>query len=214
MARPAFRIRKLCRELRPVNGNPHSRNIRCRTANPRSPLENWPPIIVTLESRLISRQPLPLAPAEASAPGDVEASLEPGAALKLAPAADEDELASPLEIEAPAAVEVLSFSFVVLSLSAVVDPEEGVVPAPTALARLAASAAAVGSDVHPEGHGLVCRGAPLVDELVVEPELVENPAAGRSGRRTSTYRAPAELGETSTRASDSHLASERVSLPK
>lgn len=140
-------------------------------------------------------------------PGDVEASLAPGAALELTPAADEDELASPLEVEAPAALEVLS-------LSAVVDPEEGVLLPPTALARLAASAAAVGSDVHPEGHGLVRRGTPLVDELVVEPELMENPAAGRSGRRTSMYRAPVELGETSTRASDSHLACGRVSLPK
>jgi hypothetical protein len=88
-------------------------------------------------------------------PGDVEASLAPGAALEVTPAADEDELASPLEVEAPAALEVLSLSFVALSLSAVVDPDEGVVLAPTALARLAASAAAVGSDVHPEGHGLV-----------------------------------------------------------
>ena len=57
-----------------------------------------------------------------------------------------------------------------------------------------------------EAHGL--------DEPVVEPELVENPAAGRSGRRTSMYSAPAELGETSTRASDSHLACGRVSSPK
>ncbi|HTC58579.1 MAG TPA: hypothetical protein VK691_00495, partial [Solirubrobacteraceae bacterium] len=113
-----------------------------------------------------------------------------GAALELTPAADEDELTSPLEVEAPAAVEVLSLSFVALSLSAVVDPEEGVLLPPTALARLAASAAAVGSEVHPEGQELVRRGASL-DEFVVEPELVDNPAAGRSGRRTSMYRAPA-----------------------
>lgn len=140
-------------------------------------------------------------------PGDVEASSEPGAALEVAPAAAEDELTSPLAVEEPVVVEVLSLSFVALSLSVVVDPEEGVLLPPTALARLAASAAAVGSDV------LVCRGASL-DELVVEPELVENPAAGRSGRRTSMYRAPAELGDTSTRASDSHLACGRVSSPK
>ena len=81
-------------------------------------------------------------------PGDVEASPEPGAELEVAPATDEDELASPLEVAEPAAVEVLSLSFVALSLSAVVDPEEGVLLPPTALARLAASAAAVGSDVH------------------------------------------------------------------
>ena len=152
-------------------------------------------------------QPLSLAPTGASVPGDVEASLELEVALEPAPKADEDEPASPLEVEAPVVPEVPSLSFAALSLSAVVDPGEELLPPPTALARLAASADAVGSDV------LVCRGTSL-DELVVEPELVENPAAGRSGRRTSTYRAPAELGETSTRASDSHLACGRVSLPK
>src|ERR1700735_3413884 len=153
-------------------------------------------------------QPLSPAPAEASGADAVEASLEPGTELGVVPAAASDEPASPLEVEEPAAVEVLSLSFGALSLSAVVDPEEGVLLPPTALARLAASGAALGSDV------LVCNGAPLADELVVEPELMENPAAGRSGKRTSIYRAPAELGETSTRASDSHLACGRVSLPK
>jgi hypothetical protein len=161
---------------------------------------------------LIVRQPPSLTPVDASLPGDVEASLGPEAPLAAAPAAAEDEPASPPEPEAPA-VEVLSLSLVALSLSAVVEPEEAALP-PAALARLAASAAAVGSDVHPEGHELVGSAA-LLEEVVVEPmELVENPAAGRSGRRTSMYSAPAELGETSTRASESHLACGRVSLPK
>ena len=142
--------------------------------------------------------------------GAVEVSLESEAEPEAVPAADEAEPSSPLEVEEPAVVAVLSLSLVALSLSAVADPEDDVLLPPTALARLAASAAAVGSDV------LVCRGVPLVDELVAGPELelVENPAAGRSGKRTSMYKAPAELGETSTRASDSHLACGRVSLPK
>src|SRR5262249_18099637 len=41
-----------------------------------------------------------------------------------------------------------------------------------------------------------------------------NPAAGRSGRRTSMYDAPAELGSASTRARESHLAWGLLSSPK
>src|ERR1700722_11800076 len=110
-AERAFRIRKLCRELRPVNANPHSRNIRCRSANHRPPLESWPLTVVTLRSRLMPCQPLSLAPTGASVPGDVEASLELEVALEPAPKADEDEPASPLEGEAPVVPEVPSLFF-------------------------------------------------------------------------------------------------------
>jgi hypothetical protein len=85
------------------------------------------------------------------------------------------------------------------------EPAEAPVLPPAAFARLAASAAAVGSEA------LVSTG---VDIEVDEEDAEESPAAGRSGRRTSTYQALAALGEVRTRASDSHLACGRMELPK
>jgi hypothetical protein len=76
---------------------------------------------------------------------------------------------------------------------------------PIAASRLAASVAAVSFEA-PAGAD--------VEVDVDDEDGDENPAAGRSGRRTSTYDAPAALGEASTRASDSHLACERVASPK
>jgi hypothetical protein len=80
----------------------------------------------------------------------------------------------------------------------------------TACARISASEAAVGSEA------LTSVGAPavLVAAEAVPVAPPEMPAAGRSGRRTSMYQAPAELGEASTRAAESHLACGREASPK
>ena len=129
--------------------------------------------------------------------GDVsEALAEPDASLP-----DEVEPTSvPLEVDASASPEGdVSEGFVTEGVA-----EAAELP-PIAASRLAASVAAVSSE------------APACVEVEVEvadDDGEEKPAAGRSGRRTSTYDAPAALGDTSTRASDSHLACGRMSLPK
>ena len=113
------------------------------------------------------------------------------------------------------AADVLSGSCDAVSFSEVADElgDVAVLP-PTALSRLAASAAAVGPDVSVWTDVEDAAPDDAEADVELELELEENPAAGRSGKRTSMYRAPAELGEVSTRASDSHLACGRVALPK
>src|SRR6185437_2400449 len=84
---------------------------------------------------------------------------------------------------------------------------------PAASESRAASAAAVGSEA-PVCTGVEALDAEPLDVEAPDEDGAEKPAAGRSGKRTSTYSAPAALGEVSTRASDIHLACGRVASPK
>jgi hypothetical protein len=130
----------------------------------------------------------------------------------------------PLGVEASEGPEAVSLSPLEVGdepdeVSVAAEPlagEEALASPPAALERRAASAAAVGSEVD-VWTGIEADDADELDaaeEEEEEEEGDEKPAAGRSGRRTSTYSAPAALGEVSTRASDSHLACGRVLSPK
>src|SRR6185437_12148873 len=109
-----------------------------------------------------------------------------------------------------------SFSSRECSLS--LDPDsaeepEAVSDSPAPVAGVAMDSPAAASEA-PVCTGVEALDAEPLDVEAPDEDGAEKPAAGRSGKRTSTYSAPAALGEVSTRASDIHLACGRVASPK
>jgi len=83
-------------------------------------------------------------------------------------------------------------------------------PVPTAALRRSASASLDSDELGADSPSAPSAPPPFAGGVTPAAK----PAAGRSGTRTSTYAAPAELGSASTRASASHFACGRLASPK